>query len=345
MQAGYSRPFKPPVWARNAHVQTILAKYLAPYRQLSEQAERFQLADGDEVQLNWSLPLAQPQQPLVVLLHGLEGNIHSHYVRGMFKALQQQGFAVVLLHFRGCDGIPNKLKRAYHSGDTADFAALLTLCQQRFPTSPLAAVGFSLGGNVLVKYCGETGNANPLSAAVAVCAPLQLSDSCDRINQGLSKLFYQRYLLGRLKRTMQRKLQAHAGFPLQQQQLKKIRTIRQFDDALTAPLHGFGHANDYYQRCSGLQFLPKVRKPLWLIFASDDPFLSATAIPTQVPPVVSLTVQRYGGHVGFVSGTPWRPVYWLDQVVPAYLSTQLQQTLSAAQPATGTHLVQEKPTC
>lgn len=347
MQAGFSRHFKPPMWARNAHLQTILAKYLAPQRRLTEQAERMQLADGDEVQLNWSLPLAQPGQPLVVLLHGLEGNIQSHYVRGMFKALQQQGFAVVLLHFRGCDGVPNKLKRAYHSGDTADFAALLTLCQQRFPTSPLAAVGFSLGGNVLVKYCGETGSANPLCAAVAICAPLQLSDSCDRINQGLSKLFYQRYLLGRLKRTMQRKLQVHADFPLQQHQLKQIRTIRQFDDALTAPLHGFCHANDYYQRCSGLQFLPKVSKPLWLIFASDDPFLSASAIPAQVQPPVSLTVQQHGGHVGFVSGPPWRPAYWLDQVVPAYLSAQLSQTQPAAtpQPDTAAHLSQETATC
>lgn len=326
MQVGCSPLFQPPFWARNAHLQTILAKYLAPRHKLAEQVERLALADGDEVQLNWSLPLARSGQPLVVLLHGLEGNINSHYVRGMFQALQQQGFAVVLLHFRGCDGTPNKLARAYHSGDTGDLAALLAVCQQRHPASPLAAVGFSLGGNVLVKYCGETGNDNPLSAAVAICAPLQLSDSCDRINQGLSKLFYQRYLLGRLKKTMRRKLLAHPNFPLDQPQLKRIRTIRQFDDALTAPLHGFLHANDYYQRCSGLQFLPVVQRPLWLIFAADDPFLSSSAIPTQVKPPVQLTVSPHGGHVGFFYGPAWRPRYWLDQIVPAYLTQHLIQS-------------------
>lgn len=321
MQVSDQPSFLAPGWAKNAHLQTVLAKYLAPKRPLQQQAELLPLADGDEVQLNWSLPLATAQQPLVILLHGLEGNIHSHYVRGMFNALQQQGFAVVLLHFRGCHGVANKLPRAYHSGDTGDLAALIRLCQQRYPNSPLAAVGFSLGGNVLVKYCGETATNNPLQAAVSVCAPLHLSDSCDQINSGLSKVFYQNYLLGRLKKTMLRKIAAHPQFPLTRQQLKQIRTIRQFDDLLTAPLHGFTNAADYYRRCSGLQYLPQVARPLWLIHANDDPFLASSAIPQQLPPSARLTLCQRGGHVGFVYGKPWRPRYWLDEVIPAYLAS------------------------
>lgn len=321
MQVSDHPTFSAPAWAKNAHLQTILAKYLAPRRRLRQQAELWQLPDGDEVQLNWSLPLPAPQQKLVILLHGLEGNIHSHYVQGMFSALQQQGFAVLLLHFRGCHGVANKLPRAYHSGDTGDLAAVIRLCQQRYPQSPLAAVGFSLGGNVLVKYCGETGANNPLRAAVSVCAPLHLSDSCAQINSGLSKVFYQPYLLGRLKRTMHRKIVAHRDFPLNHQQLKQVRTIRQFDDLLTAPLHGFDNAADYYRRCSGLQYLPQVTIPLWLIHAADDPFLAPSAIPTQLPPAARLTVSPHGGHVGFIYGQPWQPRYWLDEVIPAYLTT------------------------
>jgi hypothetical protein len=313
--------FKPAPGFRNAHLQTILAKYLAPRRPLHTRVEMLQLPDKDELQLNWSLDAEDCSKPLVVLLHGLEGNIHSHYIRGMFHSLRQQGFGVVLMHFRGCHGVANKLPRAYHSGDTADFALFLQLCRGRYPNRPLLAIGFSLGGNVLVKYCGEAGVGNLLAGAVAVCAPLALAPSSDRINQGFSKL-YQRYLLGRLKGTMQRKLAAHADFPLPltARDIGKIRSIRQFDDLLTAPLHGFRDAEHYYHSCSGLNFLPQVQKPLLLIHALDDPFLASAVIPQQLPPQVQLHLCKHGGHVGFLAGTPWRPQYWLDHVVPHWLN-------------------------
>ena len=325
MQAGIrSEPlptFTPAAGLRNAHLQTIFAKYLAPRRPLQTRVEMLQLPDRDELQLNWSLDAEDCSTPLVVLLHGLEGNIHSHYVRGMFHSLQQHGFGAVLMHFRGCHGVANRLPRAYHSGDTADFALLLELCRSRYPNRPLLAIGFSLGGNVLVKYCGETGANNLLSGAVAVCAPLALAPSSQRINQGFSKV-YQRYLLGRLKGTMQRKLTAHADFPLalQRKDIQRISTIRQFDDMLTAPLHGFRDAEHYYQSCSGLKFLPQVQRPLLLIHALDDPFLAPAVIPTVLPPQVQLQLCSHGGHVGFLSGNPWRPHYWLEQVIPPWLN-------------------------
>ncbi len=330
MQAGTAPqplpPFNPAFGLRNAHLQTILAKYLAPRRPLHTRVEILQLPDRDELQLNWSLDAEDCSKPLVILLHGLEGNISSHYIRGMFHSLQQQGFGVVLMHFRGCNGVANKLPRAYHSGDTDDFALFLQQCRDRYPKRRLLAIGFSLGGNVLVKYCGESGSQNLLNAAVAVCAPLALAPSSDRINQGFSKV-YQRYLLGRLKGTMQRKLAAHADFPLpiSAADIRNIRSIRQFDNCLTAPLHGFRDAEHYYQSCSGLNFLPAVQCPLLLIHALDDPFLAAAVIPRHLPPHVQLHLSRHGGHVGFLSGTPWRPEYWLEQVIPQWLGTKSTQ--------------------
>jgi hypothetical protein len=319
--------FKPAWWLKNCHLQTILAKYLAPRQMLTHRPELLNLPDGDELMLSWGEKSPQSSKALVVMLHGLEGNIHSHYVRGMLTSLQQHGFAVVLMHFRGCHGEANKLPRAYHSGDTADFAYVLQQLGERYPGLPLAAVGFSLGGNVLMKYLGETAEHCPLKAAAAVSAPLQLSASADRINQGFSK-FYQRYLLKRLKGTMQRKLERHSNFPLplSHADIKRLGTIRDFDQQLTAPLHGFLDAEDYYQKASAKPYLCHIKTPSLLIHAKDDPFLAADVIPNsaELSPHSQLLVSDYGGHVGFVcGGAPWRPVYWLDQVVPAFLQQYL----------------------
>ncbi len=328
-------PFKAPWWLASSHLQTILAKYLAPKQRVETRDAMLQLPDGDELQLNWGLRW-QPSadRPLVVLLHGLEGNIQSHYIQGMLFSLEQQGYATVLMHFRGCHGTANKLPRAYHSGDTADFGYFISTLRQQFPEAPLAAIGFSLGGNVLVKYSGEQGAANPLFAAVAVSAPLDLSASADRINQGFSKV-YQRYLLGRLKATMQRKLAAHSHFPLpvRQQDIQRLTTIREFDDLITAPMHDFLHAEDYYHRCSGKAFLSHVAKPLLLVHAEDDPFLGASSIPhpDELNPFVQLMLSKNGGHVGFVAGTsPWQRYYWLEQIVPTFLQQKLRPSRNLA---------------
>jgi predicted alpha/beta-fold hydrolase len=331
------RAFKPAWWLKNCHLQTIFAKYLAPNLQLLLTPERIDLPDGDELMLHWGERKPDLQTPLVLLLHGLEGNFRSHYVRGMIHSLQQRGFATVLMHFRGCHGEANKLPRAYHSGDTSDAGFIISLLQQRFPGVSLAAVGFSLGGNVLMKYCGEQAENCPLQAAVAVSAPLQLSASADRINQGFSRV-YQQYLLGRLKRTMQRKLQKHQPFPLPltHTDIQKLRSIRQFDNLLTAPLHGFANAEDYYLRASAQPYLAKITMPCLLIHAKDDPFLAPSVIPKQLQPPVQLLLSEHGGHVGFISGgLPWRPVYWLDVIVPNFLQQHLRNN-HHADPLPGT---------
>lgn len=321
--------FKPAWWLKNCHLQTMLAKYLAPRRELPHQTELLALPDGDELLLCFGHTDPTQARALVVVLHGLEGNIHSHYVRGMLHSLQQQGFAAVLMHFRGCHGEANKLPRAYHSGDTGDLSFVLQQLSTRYPTVPLAAVGFSLGGNVLMKYCGETAERCPLFAAAAVSAPLQLSASADRINSGFSKV-YQRYLLRRLKATMQRKLKRHPDFPLAlgQDDIQRIQSIRDFDQQLTAPLHGFADAEDYYRRSSAKSYLRLIQRPNLLIHAKDDPFLAVEAIPAanELGRHSQLLLSEHGGHVGFVSGgLPWQPRYWLDQVVPAFLQQHLPQ--------------------
>lgn len=317
--------FKAAWWLRNRHLQTIAAKYLAPKHALDTRVEMLALPDGDHLQLNWTeeTNLAS-SNPLVVVLHGLEGNIHSHYASGMLKALTQQGFSAVLMHFRGCNGEPNRLPRAYHSGDTADLAFLIAQLKLRFPQRALAAIGFSLGGNVVVKYVGETGKNCPLQAAVSISAPLMLAPSSAQLEKLSSKL-YKGYLLNRLKKTMQAKLKRHRDFPLPitHEQVSALKTLREFDDLITAPLHGFINAAEYYTLCSGKPYLKSIHIPTLLVHAKDDPFLSQEVLPKldEMPPWVHLLLSEHGGHVGFVGGRiPFQPTYYLEEHIPRYLA-------------------------
>lgn len=328
--ANSTQHFYAPWWLRNAHLQTIFAKYLSPRSKLQTVSEIFTLSDGDHLQLNWSETLAVDEtRPLVVLLHGLAGDINSHYIQGLMAVLKQQNLPCVLMHFRGCNGKPNKLARAYHSGDTADLAEVIGMLQQRFPKMPLAAVGFSLGANVLVKYCGEQAEQNPLRAAVAVCPPLSLAACAKRINQGSSKI-YQSYLLKRLKSATLQKLASHPEFPLSltPEQIQGMRSIEEFDEHYTAPIHGFVNAKEYYQRASGMAFLKQICIPTLIIHAKDDPFLTDAVIPqaADLSPFIDYQLCQNGGHVGFVQGRhPLKPQFWLNTRIPAFLRAHLPQ--------------------
>ncbi|MBZ9613007.1 hydrolase [Rheinheimera maricola] len=317
--------FQPAWWLKHAHLQTIFAKYLSPKQQVSTQAEMFSLPDGDELQLNW-LAATDDQAPLVILLHGLAGDINSHYIQAMLAQCQTLNWPAVLMHFRGCNGKPNKLPRAYHSGDTADAALVINEVQRRYPNRPLVAVGYSLGGNVLLKYCGEQAEKNPLAAAIAVCPPLSLAACAKRINSGASKL-YQRYLLGRLKRSTLAKLQQFNEFPLPltPQQVQGFSSIEQFDEHYTAPIHGFLNAQDYYSKASSKAFLRHICIPTLIIHAKDDPFLSDDVIPKpdELNPHIHYELTSGGGHVGFVYGSVLKPKFWLNQRIPQFIIEQL----------------------
>lgn len=317
--------FHAPWWARNPHLQTILPKWLrrTPAHFTSE---RFELADGDFVDLAWSGPIRQDERPLLVLFHGLEGSIHSHYAKGLFAHLQQQGNEAVLMHFRGCSGEPNRLLRAYHSGAIEDAQALIAELGRRFPGKPMVAIGYSLGGNMLVNLLAR-GCPAELKAAVVISAPLQLASCADRVNQGFSRV-YQSYLLRTMRANLQSKIrhQAAARARWQPEQVDRITTLRDFDEQVTAPLHGFDSADHYYQSCSGLDLLARISIPTLVIHAADDPFMTRAVIPTpeQLSPQVRYELSRRGGHVGFLHGTPWRPRFWLEERISLWLREQTQ---------------------
>lgn len=311
--------FSSPWWARNGHVQTILAKYLQRVA-IAYQSQRLELPDGDFVDLAWGLPRLPDCRPLVVLFHGLEGCVESHYAKGMMAAVHARGWQPVLMHFRGCSGVPNRALKAYHSGAIEDPHYLLQQLASRFPGRPLAAIGYSLGGNMLVNYLAERGD-TPLSCAAVVSAPLQLAACAERIDQGFSRV-YQRYLLSRMKHNWQQRLARH---PTQawSGSLAQIRSLKQFDDMITAPVHGFKDADDYYRRCSGLDKLNAIITPTLVIHAADDPFMSAAVIPdpASLPAAVHYELSQTGGHVGFMQGPPWRPRFWLEQRIPDWLAS------------------------
>ncbi len=285
--------------------------------------------------LEWSSPGAPvpPAAPLVLVLHGLEGSARSKYAIEMYRALAERGLASVGLSFRSCSGELNRLPRLYHSGETGDLACILDLLAGRFPDRPIGAAGFSLGGNVLLKYLGtlQSPSSSMVSAATAISVPFDLSAGADRLDRGFSRL-YRWYLLRKLKRKTRAKARMLAP-RIDVPRALAARTFRQFDDAATAPLHGFADAGDYYHRSSSARYLRGIAIPTLLIQSADDPFLPRHAVPGDAvrenPHLVAAFTER-GGHVGFVSGVPWAPVFWAEQAASAFLVTHLHRPSSSS---------------
>ena len=317
--------FAPPWWLKNPHLQTFWPVLVRRQPPLEHRAERLELPDGDFVDLCWSGP---ETGPLVILLHGLQGSIMSPYVIGMMRTLAASGIRGVLMHFRGCSGHPNRLARGYHSGETGDFGTLISVIREREPDTPLAAIGYSLGGNVLLKYLGEAGEDTPLSAATAVSVPLVLRTASDRLGQGFSRL-YNRYLLRALLVGAKKKAPQLAEAGLDVDAILRCQSIREFDDRLTAPLHGFSDAIDYYTRCSSRGFLHRITIPTLILHAEDDPFMRPSVVPRpeELAASVTLELSPWGGHVGFVSGNGR---YWLEERIPDFLKPMLISSPAAA---------------
>jgi uncharacterized protein len=310
-------PFRPAWWLPGGHLQTLWPNYFRRRPRLALTPERVELPDGDFLDLAWSAP--NGGHPVLVI-HGLEGSLHSHYVGSTLAALHRVGLRPVFMHLRGCSGEPNRLPRSYHSGATEDLAAVLDHVARSRPPAVQAAVGFSLGGNLLLKYLGEQGTASALRAAVAVSVPFRLADAAQRLDQGLSRL-YRNHLMRRLRAAYQRK---HAGrTPPLPADVGRLRSFWDFDDQVTAPLHGFAGADDYYARCSSRGFLGAITTPTLIIHAADDPFMFPDTVPgaAELGPGVTLELSPRGGHVGFVSGAvPGRAHYWTDRRIPEFLT-------------------------
>jgi hypothetical protein len=313
--------FKPAWWCRSPHGQTLWARLVRRPPHVALWRERLELPDGDFIDLDWT---EKGSGPIVIVLHGLEGSSDSPYARGLLQAIERRSWRGVVMHFRGCSGEPNRLPRSYHSGDTGDLAFLVTTLRRRDPRTPLAAVGFSLGGNVLLKWLGKAGSVAPLNAAVAVSVPFVLHGAAARLQLGFSRL-YQWQLLRSLRRTVDAK-QRHMELPLKSRDLSALKNFRDFDEHVTAPLHGFDSADHYYTVSSSRQYLGGITVPTLLLHARDDPFMTESAIPRpdELSESVTLELSPHGGHVGFVAGVwPWRPRYWLDERIPDYLARSL----------------------
>lgn len=311
--------FNPPWWLRNGHIQTLWAPLFRRKIRLPIRRERWDLPDNDFLDLDFTL---NNSKPLVLILHGLQGSIDSPYAGGLLQALVNNGYRGVLMHFRSCSGELNRLPRLYHSGETGDPLHVMETLRRRFPDTPMAMVGYSLGGNALLKLLGELGDKSPLTTAVVVSVPMRLDICTDRINSGFSRL-YQRRLLKSMIRVCLKK-HAHSPLPvnIDINAVARSRSFWEFDNEFTAKMHGFADVHDYYQRSSSRQFLKNIVTPTLIIQAKDDPLTSADVIPAahELSPAVTLEVSRHGGHVGFVEGTPWKPRYWLEQRIVQHLN-------------------------
>lgn len=323
--------FRPAWWLANSHAQTIYPTLANRTRVEIDRYERLELPDGDFIDLAWSIGGLNDDTPLVVLLHGLGGNVNSVYVSGLLQALNQAGYRGVLMHFRGASSEPNRLPRAYHSGETGDLMYLLDSLHRREPHTKKAVVGISLGGNVLLKWLGERGPQSLIRAAVAVSVPFQLAIAADRINKGFSRI-YQAYLLQRLRTVFLKKLDVvNTQISLTKQDLFSIKTLKEFDARITAPLHGFQNADHYYQQSSSRQFLSAIATPTLIIHAIDDPFMCPQVIPheRELSADITFELSQYGGHVGFIAGKHLdTPFQWLMQRIPDFLKEILSDERS-----------------
>ncbi|MGJ8680470.1 hydrolase [Paraglaciecola sp.] len=315
--------FVPPWWAKNRHLQTIFPRFLQKRAKLNYRKEKLQLPDGDFVNLIWAGDI-KSSNGLITLFHGLEGSIRSHYTNDMAANLVRQGYAVVLMHFRGCGGEANLKPRAYHSGETEDAWYFLNWLEKQFPETRKAAIGFSLGANMLLKLLSEQPKQKILQAAMAISVPFQLDVCSTNINQGFSRI-YQGYLLKSMINNLLLKMRSidyKNLLKVNETQIKQFKSFREFDQHITAPLHGYEDAADYYKKCSSANFLQNISTPTLVVHAKDDPFMHETIVPNanELSPSVGLEVSEKGGHVGFLQGTPWRPKIWMHQRANRFLN-------------------------
>ncbi|WP_434783026.1 YheT family hydrolase [Ferrovum myxofaciens] len=317
----FPSPFSPSFWLRNPHVQTVCgARWVSVPRPLWRQ-EIWASPDGDTLQIERLS--GAPDQPVLTLFHGLEGSAESTYIRALANAAQALGWSVVAPNFRACGSLLNIRPRLYHAGDSPEIHWILQRIHTEYPHTPRYAAGFSLGGNMLLKWLGEQGDrASPwVHRCVAVATPFDLTSVGDHLTRGLNR-FYGRHFLTTLKAKARAK---HAQFPgsFDLEATLAARTLRQFDDHCMAPLHGFRDASDYWKRSSCLPLLPHIRCPTLLLQARDDPFMPPHALPSRhaLPPDVTLDFQARGGHVGFISGilpprADWMPAHLLNYLRP-----------------------------
>jgi predicted alpha/beta-fold hydrolase len=326
--------YTPAWWVPGAHLRTLWGKFARRRPQLATRVERWPTPDGDELELHRVDP-ANPDSAhggRLLVLHGLEGTIQSHYLVGILAEARRRGWSADALIFRTCNGKTTRARRLYHSGETADLDLVIQRLVREHCGQPLALAGFSLGGNVLLKWLGERGDDLPseVRSAAAVSVPFDLERGARFIERGFSRVYTRHFL-----RTLRSKARARLSRDpdlFEASALAKAHTLFEFDDAVTAPVHGFANARDYYHRSSSIRFLAMVRRPTLLLSAYDDPFLPGdvlhdVAALAAMNPCLTAEFHERGGHVGFISGRwPWSPRYYAEDRLLTFLQSALVET-------------------
>lgn len=323
--------FKPATGLSNPHLQSCWGPFLRRLSPLQHRESKLPLPDGDHVWLYEAGPEAVDGAPIVLLFHGLGGSRCSHYMEGMQLALLKAGITSIAMDARGAGERPNERACCYHAGSTETIEALVRDLQARFPASPLFAIGFSLGGTQLLNWLIRSGD-DSLAGACAVSSPLWLRASADTLDgSSLPCRRYRRYLLSGLLEDLERKRQyLLATNPVESEALvmlepfENIDTFFKFDEYINAPLHNFAGADDYYQKCSPGGQLAAIRTPTLLLQAKDDPFMQRDLQPDSGQlGCVTIETSPHGGHVGFIAGSLWQPIYWIEQRLLAYIADRL----------------------
>lgn len=296
-----SRPYRAPWWLPGAHAQTVYAAVAVRYPPPPYRREIWDTPDGDRIDLDWID--GPPDAPLVALFHGLEGDSRRPYAAALMQAVQARGWRGVVPHFRGCGGSPNLLPRAYHSGDAAEIGWIVERLH-RTVGGPLFVAGVSLGGNALLKWLGQAGADAQrfVRRAAAVCAPLDLMAAGAALRRGFNRVYTASFLRTLRPKTLD-KIHRFPGLA-DAHRIARARDFDTFDDAYTAPVHGYRGVRDYWTRASSKSDLRRIVVPTLVINPRNDPFLPARHLPGpgDAAACVVLEQPRHGGHVGFVTG-------------------------------------------
>ncbi len=308
----FSCAFRASSWLPNGHWETFWAPILTPVPRLPYRREVWSTPDSDRIAADW---VDGPKdRPIVVLFHGLASSSRGHYAQALAMELRSTGWRGCFINFRGCGGLPNLQPRSYHAGDSPEIAWILDRIRQDHPAVPLYAVGVSLGGNVLLKYLGETGQSAPLDSAAAVCAPVDLPATAEYLEQGYLQ-FYHRHFLFHLKRGMGYYRRHFPGMA-DWNRAARARTLREFDDAFTAPVHGFSSVQNYWEQSSSGPFLQRIRIRCLLINSRNDPIVPIDQVRQWTAGTRLRTCfTSQGGHVGYVQGSFPGNLRWLPQAL------------------------------
>jgi len=320
-----SNLFRPSFLLKNKHIQTLYSSLFRKIPAHKFEIEKFELSDGDFIECYWyNKTDKNHNRAIVVIFHGLGGSYKSPYIQGTMRELDKNGFDSVVVHFRSCSGVMNRSAKSYHSGKTDDALEFIKSLKVRFAETKLFCIGYSLGGNMLLKLLGELGDASLITAAISVSAPMQLDICANKMNRGSSK-FYQHLLLKNLNGLLEKKYDSHdmkSLINLDKKDVKKLSSFWEFDDAYTAPIHGFNSAKEYYKKSSSKQFLKHIKTNTLIIHSLDDPFMTPKILPnkSEISSNIELEVYPHGGHVGFIEGTLFKPKYWLEERVVKYFN-------------------------